>query len=192
MHQTLHCALSGAPTTRVHIPFLLCAVRWCTGQLLCAVRCAPDMHCRLSGAPISRFKKRPPARDRARGSLLLPASALSLCLAISPLTGDLLSPAAILRRPRQCSSPLGEQPPPLLCLLSLCVSLGSATPFCIKFKSCEFLCNPVQPSCEMCSPVFLEYSCRFSAPSGGFSHLKWPFLRNPNSSPSKCSVKCPN
>jgi hypothetical protein len=44
----------------------------------------------------------------------------------------------------------------------------------------------------MCSPVFLEYSCRFSAPSGGFSHLKWPFLRNPNSSPSKCSVKFSN
>jgi hypothetical protein len=44
----------------------------------------------------------------------------------------------------------------------------------------------------MCSYVCLEHSCRFLAPSGGFSHLKWPFLRNPNSSPSTCSVKCPN
>jgi hypothetical protein len=44
----------------------------------------------------------------------------------------------------------------------------------------------------MCSYVCLEYSCRLLAPSGGVSHLNWPFLRNPNSSPSTCSVKCPN
>jgi hypothetical protein len=44
----------------------------------------------------------------------------------------------------------------------------------------------------MCSPVFLEHSCRLLAPSGGFSHLKWPFHRKPNFSPSTCSVKCPN
>jgi hypothetical protein len=53
----------------------------------------------------------------------------------------------------------------------------------------------VQPSCVLCSPVFLEHSCRFLAPSGGFSHLKWPFHRKPNSphaSDATCSVKCPN
>jgi hypothetical protein len=43
-----------------------------------------------------------------------------------------------------------------------------------------------------CVPMY-----SLSTPAGsqllreGF-HLKWPFLRNPNSSPSKCSVKCPN
>jgi hypothetical protein len=44
----------------------------------------------------------------------------------------------------------------------------------------------------MCSPVFLEHSCRLLAPLGGFSLLKWPFHRNPNSSHATCSVKCPN
>jgi hypothetical protein len=44
----------------------------------------------------------------------------------------------------------------------------------------------------MCVSVCLEHSCRFLAPSGGFSHLKWPFPRNPKTSPSTCSVKCPN
>jgi hypothetical protein len=50
----------------------------------------------------------------------------------------------------------------------------------------------MNPKGGMCSIVPIVYPCRFLAPSGGFSHLKWPFLRNPNSSPSKCSVKCPN
>ena len=50
----------------------------------------------------------------------------------------------------------------------------------------------MQPSCVLCSPVFLEHSCRFLAPSGGFSHLKWPFHRKPNYSHATCSVKCPN
>ena len=44
----------------------------------------------------------------------------------------------------------------------------------------------------MCVSVCIEYPCRFLAPSGGFSHLKWPFLRNPKTSPATCSVKCPN
>jgi hypothetical protein len=50
----------------------------------------------------------------------------------------------------------------------------------------------VQSSCVLCSHVFLEHSCRFLAPSGGFSHLKRSFHRKPNSSHATCSVKCPN
>jgi hypothetical protein len=50
----------------------------------------------------------------------------------------------------------------------------------------------VQPCCEMCSPVFLEYSCRFSAPKGGFHNLNRLNLPKPNSPHAKCSVKCPN
>jgi hypothetical protein len=44
----------------------------------------------------------------------------------------------------------------------------------------------------MCVFVCLEHSCRFLAPSGGFSHLKWPFPRKPISLHVTCSVKCPN
>jgi hypothetical protein len=44
----------------------------------------------------------------------------------------------------------------------------------------------------MCSIVPIEYPCRFLAPLGGFLYLKWSFPYNPNSSPSTCSVKCPN
>jgi hypothetical protein len=58
VHRTLHCAMSGAPAAARYKSIFLCAVRWLTGQLLCAVRCASDRHCRLSGAPISRFKKK--------------------------------------------------------------------------------------------------------------------------------------
>jgi hypothetical protein len=50
----------------------------------------------------------------------------------------------------------------------------------------------VNPSCAMCVSVCLEHSYRFLAPSGGFSHLKQPFPRNPKPPPSTCSVKCPN
>jgi hypothetical protein len=50
----------------------------------------------------------------------------------------------------------------------------------------------VNPCCGMCISVCFEYPCRFLAPSGGFSHLKQPFHRNPNSSHATCSVKCPN
>jgi hypothetical protein len=49
--------------------------------------------------------------------------------------------------------------------------------------------NPVG---GMCSIVPIVYPCRFLAPSGGFSLLIWPFLRNPNILPTTCSVKCPN
>jgi hypothetical protein len=44
----------------------------------------------------------------------------------------------------------------------------------------------------MCSFVCLKHHCRFLAPSGGYSHLKWPFHQNPSSPHATCSVKCPN
>jgi hypothetical protein len=154
VHRTLHCAMSGAPAAARKNSFLLCAVRWFTGQLLCAVRCAPDRHCRLSGAPISRFKKRPPARDRARGSLLLPASA-PLCLSGGsqhpPATSPLRRPPAIPRRPRapllpSSVSSSGSLFPPLCFSLSLCF-FGLCHPLVHHFQnlvnSCEIQCNQV-------------------------------------------------
>jgi hypothetical protein len=127
VHRTLHCAMSGAPVAARSNSISLCAVRWFTGQLLCVVRCAPDRHCRLSGALISRFKKRPPARDRARGSLLLPACALSLCA-----WRFLPSPAISLHR-RRSSGDLASAPllsvssllPSSAFSLSVLVSRGS-------------------------------------------------------------------
>jgi hypothetical protein len=122
VHRTLHCAMSGASAAARYNSFLLCAVRWFTGQLLCAVRCAPDKHYRLSGAPISCFKKRPPARDRARGSLL---SVLSDSLHLLPLAGDLPSPAATLQRSCACdprsvsSTPLSSPSIPFSLVLCL-------------------------------------------------------------------------
>jgi hypothetical protein len=38
----------------------------------------------------------------------------------------------------------------------------------------------------------LEYPCRFLAPFGRVSILKWPYLQKPNSPHATCSVKCPN
>jgi hypothetical protein len=43
-----------------------------------------------------------------------------------------------------------------------------------------------------CSYVSLEYPCRFLAPFGRVSILKWPYLQKPNSPHTTCSVKCPN
>jgi hypothetical protein len=43
-----------------------------------------------------------------------------------------------------------------------------------------------------CSYVSLEYPCRFLAPFGRVSILKWPYLQKPNSPHATCSVKCPN
>jgi hypothetical protein len=40
--------------------------------------------------------------------------------------------------------------------------------------------------------VSLEYPCRFLAPFGRVSILKWPYLQKPNSPHATCSVKCPN
>jgi hypothetical protein len=92
--------MSGAPAAARRIPLFLCAVRWFTGQLLCAVRCAPDRHCGLSGVPVSRFKKTAPSPSRAR-SLLSPASARKLS-ALS-VSGDSL--------PRRRRTPSHRRPP---------------------------------------------------------------------------------
>jgi hypothetical protein len=92
--------MSGAPAAARKIPLFLCAVRWFTGQLLCAVRCAPDRHCRLSGVPISRFKKSASNPSQARG-LRFPASARVL----STLS---VSGASLLRRRR---TPRHRRPP---------------------------------------------------------------------------------
>jgi hypothetical protein len=40
--------------------------------------------------------------------------------------------------------------------------------------------------------VSLEYPCRFLAPFGRVSILKWPDLQKPNSPHTTCSVKYPN
>jgi hypothetical protein len=50
----------------------------------------------------------------------------------------------------------------------------------------------VNPNGCKCSSVFLEYSCRFLAPKGGFHNLNRFNLPKPNSPHAKCSVKCPN
>jgi hypothetical protein len=50
----------------------------------------------------------------------------------------------------------------------------------------------VKPCGHLCSYVCLEHPCRFLAPSGGFSYLKWPFPQNPSFPHATCSVKCPN
>jgi hypothetical protein len=44
----------------------------------------------------------------------------------------------------------------------------------------------------MCSFVAIECPCRLLAPSGGFSHPKYAFHRNPRTPHATCSVKCPN
>jgi hypothetical protein len=49
--------------------------------------------------------------------------------------------------------------------------------------------NPVG---EMSSNTSSVYPCLFLAPSGGHSQLKWPFLSNPRSPHTTCSVKWPN
>jgi hypothetical protein len=192
VHRTLHCALSGAPAARAQLPLLLCVVRWFIGQLLCAVRCAPDMHCRLSGAPVSRFKKRPPNSRLSQKPpfLSIPSSSPSLWRSKPPLrrsphrrqsSGD----QVLLSCP-----PLGEQPYlPLTFPLSILLSSELQSTLCAQFK---FLLIPVNPSGGMCSFVSLEYPCRFLAPFGRVSILKWQYVKKPNSPHTTCSVKCPN
>jgi hypothetical protein len=191
MHRTLHYALSGAPAARAQeLPFL-CVVQWFTRQLLCAVRCAPDRHCRLSGAPISRFKKMPPTRAEPEALCFLPLSG-SL-----PSSGDqaLLSGDHLLaggRAPVEVlllglPSPLVSSSPPLsLSDSQLCKAYSPLS------AQINFLSNSVNPYGESCSYVSLEYPCRFLAPFGRVSILKWPYLQKPNSPHATCSVKCPN
>jgi hypothetical protein len=154
VHRTLHCATSGAPAAARSNSIFLCAVWWFTEQSLCAIRCAPDRHCRLSGAPISRFKKRPPARARARGQppSLLSGSLLSLAIC-SP------SPATSPHRRPPCSDdpvllscpPLGEQPFLPLSFLPLCsvVQRFSFPPLVPISNSCVNLVNPCAWFCAL-------------------------------------------
>jgi hypothetical protein len=127
VHRTLHCAMSGALAAARSKFIFLCAVRWFTGQLLCAVRCAPDRHCRLSGAPYSVFRKPFPCPSPRPGSISSLATA-SLGLWRHPLrSGDPSLTGGDLSGDLQCScfpSLSGEHH--LLSLSSLSVSAVSS------------------------------------------------------------------
>jgi hypothetical protein len=149
-HFIVHCPVH-RPRARQFL-FLLCAVRWFTGQLLCVVRCAPDSYCALSGVhrtstvdcpvrPYSVFKKSFPARARGQAlflSGLCPSLGLWCLLLLSgdpsltggDLSGDLL-----------CScfpSFSGEHLPPLSSL-SLSISLDSAPLFTLLCQIQNFV-----------------------------------------------------
>jgi hypothetical protein len=134
VHRTLHCAMSGAPAAAREVPLFLCAVRWFTGHLLCAVRCAPDRHCRLSGVPISRFKKQPPARARPEAIFPWLRSVFSVLGDSLRTPSPLLSGGLHLRRPPSPATcappllPLGEQSTVLPLSLSFLCHLGSELP----------------------------------------------------------------
>jgi hypothetical protein len=146
-------------TKHVHIPFLLCAVRWCTQQLLCAVRCAPDSHCRVSVALITRFKKTA-SSPRPSQRLFFPLSgSLSLSSSGDPPSAH-RRPAspAVLRRPVVplldilFSLSLVSSCFPLFCLCSLSSQLPLFPPFVLNsnpIKSCEskLLCVCIVPHC---------------------------------------------
>jgi hypothetical protein len=146
VHRTLHCA----PAAREQILFPLCAVQWFTVQLLCVVRCAPDRHCRLSGAPITRFEKRPPARNRARDpfpSLLSgspPSWRSPLDLAGVQLSGHAPATSGAPARPPLLSSS-GEQLPPSSLLFQVPVKSSPIPfpPFAAYFKSLSNSMNQV-------------------------------------------------
>jgi hypothetical protein len=87
--------MSGAPAAARWNFIFLCAVRWFTGQLLCAVRCAPDRHCRLSGAPILGFLKNLLCPSLRPGSFLLPWPATAPGFWRSDLSSGELLPAVI-------------------------------------------------------------------------------------------------
>jgi hypothetical protein len=157
---------------------------------------SPDSYCALSGAPISRFKKKAssPTEPEAPCSPSLPVSSLPLAIPTPPpAISDHRRPPSpsVLRLPRAPLLPSSVSCPVLLPLGS--VSRGSLIlPVCINSKFFKFLSNQMNPVGGMCSIVPIMYPCRFLAPSGGFSLLIWPFLRNPNISPTTCSVKYPN
>jgi hypothetical protein len=139
-----------------------------------------------------RFKKMPPARAEQRlsvSSLLSGCSLLSGGLAPSPailLTGG----CPPVTSPR-CSLPLRSGELLWLPLFSLCSmpSEHSSSTTLIQFKFLPFSVNPCG---WKCSYVSLEYPCRFLAPFGRVSILKWPYLQKPNSPHATCSVKSPN
>jgi hypothetical protein len=128
-HCTVQCPVHRQPRAN---PILLCAVRWFTGQLLCAVRCAPDRHCRLSGVPISRFKKTAPSPTEPEALISFASSLCSLSWRFPlPPAGDLQPPAAIISDDPPATSPGSSSPSvsrsPSSASLSLWL-LGSAPP----------------------------------------------------------------
>jgi hypothetical protein len=159
--------MSGAPTAARSKSIFLCAVRWFTRQLLCAVRCAPDRHCRLSGAPISHFKKSPPARSRARG-FSVPLCSLSLAISTP-------SPAISSLAATKCFSPSlsGEHP-----LLSLSPLLSEFLPP-EKFLSFHPLCpiqNHVNSSKSKWCNVFLCAHCVSLQVSSSLGRVSQPLI----------------
>jgi hypothetical protein len=143
VHRTLHCAMSGAPAAARKNPFSLCAVRWFTGQLLCAVRCAPDRHCRLSGAPISCFKKRPPARPSQRHCFISQPPAY-LCLWRFPPHRRSPPAATISGRAPVISCGLGSSSP------SLSVSFSPSVISISLFSDSEAVHHPCVPISNFC------------------------------------------
>jgi hypothetical protein len=141
-HQTVRCA----PDTA------LCTVR-CSSRarknffFLCAVRCAPDRHCRLSGAPIMHFKKRPPARDPARGShfplcslALFPPSDLLCTSSETTISGRAPATSSASAWPLP---PSGERLFPPLCFFSLSSQLLLLRPLVLDSNSYVNLVNPM-------------------------------------------------
>jgi hypothetical protein len=148
--------MSGAPAAARSNSFFLCAVRWFTGQSLCAVPCASDSHCALSSVhrtctvdcpvrPYHVLKKGLQPAPEPEANIFLCSLALSPLWRFAlprrrpPLTGDHRAPAT------QCSSPtlLSVSSPFSLCLSSLSVLLcrdPQSTLLCqiqIPIKVCE-------------------------------------------------------
>jgi hypothetical protein len=148
--------MSGAPAAARSNPIFLCVVRWCTGQLLCAVRCAPDRHCKLSGAPILRFKKNTSSPSWARGSQFPPTLWLSALLRRSALlSGDHLlaggrAPVVVLL--------LGLPSPLVSCSrsfpsFSLCFTAQSSLSPPLVWSISNSCVNLVNPSAWLCALV---------------------------------------
>jgi hypothetical protein len=127
-HCTVQCPVHRQPRAKI---LFSCALSGGSSNSYCAlsgVHRTGTVDCPVR--PYRVLKKRPPARDRARGSF----PALSLCLSGDSLSpaGDLPSPATtVLQRPCSawaCPLPLGEQPIHLSLnslSLSVLVSRGS-------------------------------------------------------------------
>jgi hypothetical protein len=151
---------------------------------------SPDSYCALSGVhrtgtvdcpvrPYRVLKKglQPATEPEAH---LFPASALPLCLSgVSLSPPATFPPPATLRRPGALVTLSGEQHhPPLLPSIFFSPSLGLEAMRHSVYTPCpffKFLSNPMNPKGGMCSIVPIVYPCRFLAPSGGFSLLKWLF-----------------
>jgi hypothetical protein len=106
-HRTVRCAPDTALcnvwcTGWAHTDLLLCCpIRWFTGQLLCAVRCAPDKNCRLSGVHMIGFLKNLSLPELMPRPLFHPLLSVCLCsgqFPCSSLSGSdrrQLAPASI-------------------------------------------------------------------------------------------------